>query len=102
MNIIFGHANPSGKLTFTIPKEHSEQGWTKEQYDDDTRTSVYTEKHHFGYRWYDQHNVEPAYPFGHGLSYAKFKYMNLKVDKNQKLISFDIENEGEHIGSEIA
>ena len=70
MNVIFGHANPSAKLTFTIPKDHSEQGWTKEHYDDDEKQSVYSEKHHFGYRWYDQYDVEPAYAFGHGLSYT--------------------------------
>jgi beta-glucosidase len=34
-----------------------------------------------GYRWFDQENIEPLFAFGHGLSYTKFDYSNLKVDK---------------------
>ena len=32
-----------------------------------------------GYRYYDARGVEPAYPFGHGLSYAQFEYSNVRV-----------------------
>ena len=32
-----------------------------------------------GYRHYDRANIEPLFPFGHGLSYTKFDYSDLKV-----------------------
>jgi beta-glucosidase len=30
----------------------------------------YSEGQIVGYRWYDKHNVKPAFAFGHGLSYG--------------------------------
>jgi opacity protein-like surface antigen len=27
-----------------------------------------------GYRWYDQHQLEPLFPFGHGLGYANWSF----------------------------
>ena len=32
-----------------------------------------------GYRWFDQQNLDPQFPFGFGLSYATFEYSELKV-----------------------
>lgn len=44
-----------------------------------------------GYRWYDQQNKDPLFPFGHGMSYANFSYSNLQVKKVQiPLVSFMI------------
>jgi beta-glucosidase len=44
----------------------------------------------FGYRWYDYYSQEPAFPFGHGLSYSEFEYQNLHV--NGRNVSIDITN----------
>ncbi|MEZ4850319.1 MAG: hypothetical protein R3B93_17240 [Bacteroidia bacterium] len=57
-----------------------------------------------GYRHYLTNAVEVAYPFGYGLSYARF-LMKLKLsDKNfdEKLTaSITITNTGEVVGREI-
>jgi beta-glucosidase len=34
-----------------------------------------------GYRWFDKEKIDPLFAFGHGLSYTKFDYSDLKVDK---------------------
>jgi len=80
VNVLFGKANPSAKLPFTIAKEHSDIGFGEEHYKNDNNECKYEERHHFGYRWFDHHKVEPAYPFGHGLSYTEFEYSNIIVD----------------------
>ena len=88
-DVIFGDANPSGKLPFTYPKY---SGW---------------------HVCYDHKNSEAAGPFdpqwefGHGLSYTTFKYSNLKLDKKKLsaddtlTVSVDITNTGQREGAEI-
>jgi beta-glucosidase len=61
----------------------------------------YSEKHHFGYRWYDQNNVQPSYEFGFGLSYTKFAYSGIEVNSDTKSVSLNIKNVGKVKGSEI-
>ena len=52
-----------------------------------------------GYRWYDAHDVEPNYPFGHGLSYSKFDYSGLKTSTTS--VSCTIKNTGKLKGAEV-
>lgn len=53
-----------------------------------------------GYRYYDTADMCVGYPFGHGLSYAKFEYAQLSV--SEKEVSFTIQNIGTRRGCEVA
>lgn len=98
--VLCGVVNPSGKLPETFPTklrtdmDHSGCGLTVE----------YNEKLNVGYRYYDKHTDEIAFPFGHGLSYTDFEYSDLKVtpweDKSCK-VSFKIKNVGSYDGAEV-
>ena len=70
MDIIEGRVNPSGKLPVTFPNVPNEQNMTVEQFPGVNNISHYSEGLFMGYRWYDKHNVNPAFPFGHGLTYT--------------------------------
>ena len=64
----------------------------------------YAEELLVGYRWYDCKDVEVAYPFGHGLSYATFQYSNLKVTPTLDGfdVSFTIANNTQFEAEEVA
>ena len=56
-----------------------------------------------GYRWFDEKNIEPRFPFGFGLSYTTFQISNLKVSSSggQYQASVDIVNTGPKAGSDV-
>ena len=102
--MLFGQANPSGKLTVTIPK--SEEQYPKNHWGkmDDID---YSEGVFVGYRYYDEHNIEPQFPFGHGLSYTTFSYGEPKLSRasikagEPLTVSVDIKNTGSRAGAEV-
>ena len=83
VDVLSGVVNPSGKLTQTFPKKYSDVPSAKSFFglpkENPTNIS-YTEGIYVGYRYFDRFNVEPAYPFGFGLSYTNFEYSDLKLD----------------------
>jgi beta-glucosidase len=62
-DVIFGDVNPSGKLPVTVPKAPVND-----------RDGIFV-----GYRYFDQHNIEPLFPFGFGLSYTTFDWSDLRI-----------------------
>lgn len=92
-DIIFGDYNPSGKLPITFYKS-VDQLPPFEDYNMEGRT----------YRYFKD---VPLYPFGHGLSYTRFKYSNLSISSQKTNIgddvevSVDLENVGNRLGDEI-
>jgi beta-glucosidase len=99
-DVLFGSVNPSGKLPVTFPNKDNEIGFTQQQYPGVNLHANYSEKLQVGYRWYTSNNVNPKYPFGHGLSYTTFTYGDFNV--NGRTISASITNSGSKAGAEVA
>jgi beta-glucosidase len=92
---LFGILNPSGKLTISIPVHVGQQPVFYSQV-----------RGQHGTRYADL-TQEPLFPFGHGLSYTKYVYSNLRL-ASPKLaygetaqVLIDVENIGQQEGVEI-
>ena len=105
-DLIFGKANPSGKLAETFPIIN-EDNLCSQYFPMGPRTVEYREGIFVGYRYFDKAGKAVAYPFGHGLSYTQFEYSALKLSKKtvkegEKLtVSFTLKNIGETDGAEV-
>ena len=99
LNILSGKVNPSGKLSETYPLVLEDVA-SSDNFPSHTRTIEYREAYGIGYRYFDKANVKVRFPFGFGLSYTRFEYSNLKVNKDG--VSFEIKNVGQVDGKEIA
>ena len=77
-DVLFGNANPSGKLPVSFVKEWKDSP-AYGHYPGENLQVDYAEGIYVGYRYFDKHKVEPLFPFGYGLSYTKFDYSDLKV-----------------------
>jgi beta-glucosidase len=90
---LFGDYNPAGRLPVTFYKS-VDQLHAFDNYQMDGRT----------YRFF---KGEPLYPFGHGLSYTRFKYSGLTVSSprvapaEKVLVSAEVENSGTREGDEV-
>jgi len=80
--ILFGKESPSGKLPTTYPKKLSDTP-AYSSYPGKNLQMDYKEKLLVGYKWYDKKKIEPLFPFGHGLSYSKFKLKKVSVTKKK-------------------
>jgi beta-glucosidase len=103
-DILFGTANPSGKLSETFVSKIREGI----DYPGNGRFVWYHEGSFHGYRYYDNHSEEVWYPFGHGLSYTEFDYSDLKItpeasinEKQEVTVTFTLKNIGNRRGKEI-
>jgi beta-glucosidase len=93
-DVLFGDANPGGKLPITFP--HT-VGALPDYYNHKPSAN----------RSYEFSTREPLFPFGYGLSYTTFKFDNLKVDPPQIMqagtakVSIDVTNTGTREGDEV-
>ena len=94
--ILFGKVCPSGRLANTIP-ERLQDTPAYLSFDGNVYELPYAEDIYVGYRYYEKKGIQPAYPFGYGLSYTKFEYSNLYVKSENEMItvSVDVTNSGE-------
>jgi len=102
--ILLGEAAPSGRLPVTFPRRAEDAPTAKpERYPGVNGKGAYSEGIFVGYRWYDQQNVEPLFPFGHGLAYTTFAYSGLKVRQaaDGYDVIFSVRNTGTREGVEV-
>lgn len=110
VDVLVGDVNPSGKLAETWPADLAQTalGTT---YPDMDNEVLYREGPFVGYRYYDAVDVQPAFPFGHGMSYTEFAYEGLgvkvRVDAPAEVpleveVSFTLRNIGSRTGAEVA
>lgn len=134
-DVLLGTISPSGKLPFTFPVKledspaYALNNFSREvvsdgdvfaaqfrhdiigetEYDPNIHSpkGYYSEGSLVGYRWFDTKGVPVLYPFGHGLSYADFKYTNIRSDKSKYAandvikVSFDLTNKGSMEADEV-
>ena len=97
--LLFGEANPSGKLTFTWYQDEKELPHIGDY-------GIRPNEESKG-RTYQYFTGKVSYPFGHGLSYSSFAYSNLKVDKTSVTpndtitVTADVKNTSNTDGKEV-
>jgi beta-glucosidase len=104
-NILFGDANPCGKLPVTFPKTEADLPHPTIPGHGMPMMAPFDADYAFeglkvGYKWFDAENKEPLFPFGFGLSYSTYAYSGLKV--NLDSVSFTVRNTGKRAGAEVA
>jgi beta-glucosidase len=93
-DVLFGDVSPSGKLPLTFPKSLDQLP----AFDDYAMRG----------RTYRYMTAEPLYPFGFGLSYTRFAYHDLRLNKSQVAagetlpVDFTLTNTGAVPGEEVA
>ncbi|MBN1509910.1 MAG: glycoside hydrolase family 3 C-terminal domain-containing protein [Sedimentisphaerales bacterium] len=89
-DVLFGDANPSGKLPFTYPKYPGVFTWYDHKPSEEKGGNKY----------------DPQWPFGYGLSYTTFAYRGLAVSKSEiapdesLTVTVEVLNTGERPGKE--
>lgn len=105
--VLFGDADPSGKLPVTFPQAWEDTPVYGNYPGNRNYETSYKEGIYVGYRYYDTKKVEPLFPFGYGLSYTSFAYDGLKITpmtKDGKTVfaaDLSVANTGSRPGAEV-
>lgn len=113
--ILFGDANPSGRLPVTFERRWEDNPVHDSYYPEaGTQRVVYKEGIFVGYRGYERTGTKPLFPFGFGLSYTTFKYSKLLIKSSTAAgsngdssgpryeVSFEVKNTGTREGADVA
>lgn len=118
--VLTGEVNPSGHLAMTFPASEQQlpnpaipgyemagEAVQRDLYglpkDMKPFSVTYPEGANAGYRWFDKTGAKPLFPFGHGLSYTRFAYKNLRVTGGATpRVAFTIANTGKRPGADVA
>ncbi len=106
VRLLYGEVNPSGKLSETYPIKLSDNP-SYLNFPGDHGDPIYAEGVYIGYRYYEKKRQQVLFPFGYGLSYTEFEYMDIKIDKDRITdkdtvnVSVDVWNVGRYKGKEV-
>ena len=114
-SVLVGDANPSGHLPMTWYASLDQNGahaagaypGVKRNDGSGITDLEYTEGIFVGYRYVEKNNLQPLFPFGHGLSYTTFDVDNAKIktsgngDGFKAIVSVDVTNTGKVDGAEV-
>jgi beta-glucosidase len=108
-DVLFGKVDPSGHLPVTFPASLSQIATaTPAQFPGVNGRVLYSEGIDVGYRWFDAQNLRPLFPFGFGLSYTKFAFSRLTIQRaaagavGDVQVSATITNVGKAAGADVA
>lgn len=79
-DLLFGDAEPAGRLPTSFPRRAADAP-SAADYPGEEGKVHYREGVFVGYRGYQARGVEPLFPFGHGLSYTRFEYGPLRLER---------------------
>lgn len=105
-NLLYGKANPSGRLAETFPIR-LEDNPTYPYYGVERQDVPYREGILVGYRYYETMRKDVLFPFGHGLSYTEFTYSSLTLsatdmkDTDTLKVQVTVSNTGVVAGKEV-
>ncbi len=106
-DVVSGQVTPSGKLADTWAKEYADIPFANEYsyLNGNLKDEYYKEGIYVGYRYFDTFGVEPAYPFGFGLSYTDFAIHSAGVSAEGTtiMVNASVANTGDkYSGKEVA
>lgn len=78
-DVLLGTAEPGGRLPVTFPRRLEDTPAFLAHPGEDGHAR-YAEGLFIGYRWYDARQIEPLFPFGHGLGYTTWSLGDLRVE----------------------
>lgn len=107
-DVLSGKVDPSGRLATSFPMRYQDvpsassfPGTPK----DKPIQVVYKEGIYVGYRYYDTHQMQVAYPFGYGLSYTHFRWSGAKLSSSvfhrEISVRVTVTNSGSRAGKDV-
>ena len=99
--VLFGDAEPGGRLPTTFPLREADQPTSGDprRYPGVAEQVHYEEGVLIGYRWFDRRGLGVAYPFGHGLTYTTFALSRLRIRGDT--VSVRVRNTGKRSGTVV-
>jgi beta-glucosidase len=102
--VLTGLVDPSGHLPVTFPATASQGPVNSQaQWPGENGKVIYSEGLDIGYRYYNDHNVSPLFPFGFGLSYTSFSLSNASVSTKGTVatVGVQVANTGSRSGTAV-